>query len=145
MYLYLKNVTFSSVFVLLMLAASCASAGAQEIIANSSVPEAVLSESTLQAIFGMRLRQWPDGTPILVYTLPDDSPLHVTFSRNVLHIFPHQLRRAWDRLVFSGTGQAPIEVNSEEEMRRKVATTPGAIGYVSKASGTGGIHVLPVR
>ena len=39
---------------------------------------------------------------------------------------------AWDRLVFSGTGQAPDTVTSTEEMLARVASTPGAIGYLSQ-------------
>jgi len=52
-----------------------------------------------------------------------------SFCKNALGIFSHRLRKTWDRLVFTGTGQAPIEVNSIEEMRSKVMNTPGAIGY----------------
>jgi hypothetical protein len=44
------------------------------------------------------------------------------------------MRSAWDRLVYSGTGQAPLEVSSEEEMRAKIASTPGAIGYLKTVS-----------
>ena len=44
-------------------------------------------------------------------------------------MFSHRLRKTWDRLVFTGTGQAPIEVNTIEEMRSRVMNTPGAIGY----------------
>jgi ABC-type phosphate transport system substrate-binding protein len=59
-------------------------------------------------------------------------------------MFPHQLRRAWDRLVYSGTGQAPVMVESEEEMREKVAASPGAIGYLSDAMIDQGVEVVKV-
>ncbi len=109
-----------------------AQAHAQEIIVNPSVSDQDISRNALRAIFGMRLRQWPDGAPIRVFVLPDKSPIHVSFSKKKLQIFPHQIRQAWDRLVYSGTGQAPIEVASEEEMREKVGSTRGAIGYLRK-------------
>lgn len=79
----------------------------------------------------MRLRKWEDGSSIKVYILPDEHPLHVAFSKNVLRVFPYQLRNAWDRLVFSGTGEEPIRVASEQQMRDAVGNTPGAIGYLS--------------
>jgi hypothetical protein len=43
---------------------------------------------------------------------------------------PHQLRRAWNRQIYSGIGQAPNKVDTEAEMRRLIASTPGAIGYL---------------
>jgi ABC-type phosphate transport system substrate-binding protein len=94
-------------------------------------PTPALSKSALNAIFGMRLRRWEDGSPVKVYVLPDDHPLHVAFSKQVLRVFPYQLRNAWDRLVFSGTGEEPVRMASEQQMRNVVGTTPGAIGYLS--------------
>ncbi|MBK7544039.1 MAG: hypothetical protein IPP10_02360 [Candidatus Competibacteraceae bacterium] len=92
--------------------------------------KALLSKTMLSAIFGMRLRKWEDGSPIKVFVLPDDDLLHIEFSKYILHVFPYQLRAAWDRLVFSGTGEEPIKVNSEQQMRMLVGSTPGAIGYL---------------
>lgn len=104
------------------------------VVVNSATSADILiSQNALSAIFGMRLRKWEDGSPIRVFVLPDDNPLHVTFSKYVLRVFPYQLRLAWDRLVFSGTGDGPIKVKSEQQMRAIVGSTPGAIGYLSKS------------
>jgi ABC-type phosphate transport system substrate-binding protein len=131
---------------------------------NPATPAgATITRNTLSAIFGMRLRAWADGTPVRVYVLPDDNAVHVAFSKEILMVFPHQLRTAWDRLVFSGTGQAPLEVadeeemrtriagidgpvvvGSEEEMREKLARNAGAIGYLSRKMIDERVAVLPV-
>jgi hypothetical protein len=116
-----------------------------EIITNPSVGEKTVSKSSLRAIFGMRLHAWPDGSAIRVFVLPDDAPLHIAFSKEKLNVFPYQLRLAWDRLVFSGTGQAPDTVNSPEEMLTKVASTPGAIGYLYKSKMDGRVNVLQIK
>ena len=34
-------------------------------------------------------------------------------------------------MTYSGTGAAPIELDSEQEMIKKIATTPDAIGYLT--------------
>jgi hypothetical protein len=117
----------------------------QELIVNADVGVARLDEQTLRAIFGMRLRRWSNGEAIRVFVLPDDNPDHVAFAKQILNTYPHQLRRAWDRLVYSGTGQAPVEVTSTEEMRERVRQTPGAIGYVPDGESGGGIHVLEIE
>ena len=116
-----------------------------EIVTNPSVNEKTLPKSSLRAIFGMRLHTWPDGTAIRVFVMPDDAPLHGTFSKEKLNVFPYQLRSAWDRLVFSGTGQAPDTVTSSEEMLARVANTPGAIGYLIKSKTDGRVNVLEIK
>jgi len=124
------------------------------------------ARNTLSAIFGMRLRAWEDGTPIRVYVLPDNHAVHIAFCKQILGVFPHQYRTAWDRLVYSGTGQAPLEVaseaemrarlagirgeapvvlGSEEEMRARVAGTAGAIGYLSRKMIDESVTVLQVQ
>lgn len=104
-----------------------------------------LSRNLLRSVFSMRLRTWQNGVPIRVFVLPDDVPLHSIFSKKKLNLFPYQLRSAWDRLVYSGTGQAPFVVHSEEEMRTKIATTPGSIGYLSGARIDGSVQVVHVN
>jgi hypothetical protein len=106
---------------------------------------AYLSPNSLRAVFGMRLRTWPDGRPIRVFVLEDDHPVHKRFTKAFLSIFPYQLRRLWDRSVYSGTGQAPNQVGSQEEMRAVVAKTPGAIGYVEADEVDESVHVLEVQ
>ncbi len=80
----------------------------------------------------MRMTSWPNGMPIRVFVLGDKNDLHADFSKRILGVFPHQLRRAWNRQIFSGIGQAPERVESEAEMRNRVAETPGAVGYLSE-------------
>ena len=116
-----------------------------EVITNPSVSEKTLSKSSLRAIFGMRLHTWPDGTAVKVFVMPDDAALHAAFSKEKLNVFPYQLRSAWDRLVFSGTGQAPDTVASADEMLARVASTPGAIGYLPKSKTDSRVNVLQIK
>lgn len=118
---------------------------ATDIIVNPSVSQTKVSQNTLRAIFGMRLLQWPDGEPIVVFVLSQSDPLHVNFTKEHLGLFPHQLERSWDLLVFSGTGQSPNRVKSEQEMRRHVAATPGAIGYISRTGFDESVRLLPIH
>jgi hypothetical protein len=107
-------------------------AAGAEVIAHSSYPENAIARSLLRGVFGMRVRAWPDGTPVRVFVLEDASPVHEEFAKAVLQMYPWQLRHNWDRLLYSGTGQQPVTVTSEEELLRRVAETPGGIGYLSE-------------
>lgn len=119
--------------------------GHYEIVTYPGVSEKALSVNSLRSIFSMHLKTWSDGTKIRVFVLPDDDHLHQSVSKEKLNVFPYQLRSTWDRLVFSGTGQAPIKVNSSEEMLNKVASTPGAIGYLWRANINENVNVLQIK
>jgi|SRR5580658_8166235 ABC-type phosphate transport system substrate-binding protein len=92
-----------------------------------------LDRTLLRAIFTMRLHQWPDGKPVHVFVLPDQDEATAIFCREQLGTYPYVMRSTWDRMVFTGTGLAPTVVGTEREMRERVRSTPGAIGYVRSA------------
>ncbi|HNQ03446.1 MAG TPA: hypothetical protein PKH69_02420 [Thiobacillaceae bacterium] len=119
-------------------------AGAVDVIANRSVPVSQLSQANARAIFGMRQVKWPDGSLIRVFVLPDGHPLHSALCKERLNLYPYQLRQSWDRLVYSGMAQAPVMVESETELISKVAATPGAVGYASRAPSNEKIRVIHV-
>jgi hypothetical protein len=128
-----------------------ASAGGVEVIVSPDQSSVPVDRGMLRAIFTTRLRQWPDGTPIHVFVMPDDSVVHDLFCREQLGMYPYVLRELWDRLLYTGTGLTPTVVHNDAEMRLRVRTTPGAIGYSAPESaagssrGTDSFHASPER
>lgn len=118
---------------------------AVEIIAHPSVNVGALKLASAKAMFSMRISRWSDGTQVRVFVLPDGHPTHSAFCKEALNLYPYQLRQTWDRQVYSGTGQAPFEVATEEEMLSRVASTPGAIGYVRKVNANDPVRILSIR
>ena len=102
------------------------------LVAHPDVTTRWLNRDTTRAIFAMRQRTWPDGQAVRVFVLSNSHPVHARFAKEQLAVYPHQLQLAWDRMVFSGTGQAPDRVSDQTEMHERVATTPGAIGYLER-------------
>lgn len=132
-----------SILLLLMLL-GVETAPALEIVSNPDVPVNRMSVRELHAIFTMRLRAWPNGLPVKVFVLRDSSPVHIEFAKKIMDMFPYQLRRYWDKLVFSGTGQAPVELESERQVYEHVAKTPGAIGYLPEYLVDSRINIVKV-
>jgi ABC-type phosphate transport system substrate-binding protein len=91
-----------------------------------------LTRDDLREIFFGRRTRWPDGSPLRVFVLPDHDPLHIRFSKEVLGVYPYQLRSVWDRMVYSGTGVPPTMVESLEKMKTIIKETPDAIGYIEQ-------------
>ena len=53
-----------------------------------------------------------------------------------------EMSKTWMRVKLSGSGNPPKQATSEDDMVAKVASTPGAIGFVSKSKVTGDVKVL---
>lgn len=103
-------------------------------VAVMSPPPSIhtMSSNEARAIFSMRVRTWPDGSPITVFVLPDRNPANRKFFKNQLMLLPHQLKRTWERMVYTGIGSAPITVRDEADMLRRLKEVPGSIGYLSQ-------------
>jgi len=112
---------------------------------NHSVPQQELTLSVARLLFTMRLLRWPDGARVRVYVLPDSSPVHREFAKQSLDLYPRQLRRVWDRHLFSGAGAVPFELESVEQMLKLVAETPGAIGYLPDGLAGETVRVIHVK
>ncbi|THD01189.1 hypothetical protein B1810_20815 [Panacagrimonas perspica] len=132
-------------FTIVAFANVVAAGGSVDIVTSPEHADVALDRTSIRAIFSARLRQWPDGSPIRVFVLPDSEPVHAQFCREQLGTFPYVLRAAWDRLVYTGTGLAPEVVSNEREMRVRLAATRGAIGYVSTASIPGVVQPAVVQ
>jgi len=126
-----RILTFPLVLSLLL---SALAVRADTIIVHPDVPIDHLSANELRSIFSMRSLRWVNGVPIRVFVLSDQSPVHKSFVKQKLEMFPYQLRMTWDRAVFSGTGYPPRKVLNVEDMVSRVRSTKGGIGYVNDES-----------
>ncbi len=116
-----------------------------DLIVHPGVAETEISRPLARLIFGARVTRWEDGSAIRIFVLPDESPLHQEMTKGILDLYPYQLRNAWDRAIYTGIGQAPVQVANEAEMRKRVASVPGAIGYIGRVLNNDKVRALPVR
>lgn len=140
-----KTKTILLIFFLLWASGFAAGALSQRLIVHPGIDLTAMTVERVRAMFTMRSRRWSDGTPVRVFVLPDEDPVHRQFVKKILGVLPYRLRRAWDRAVFSGTGQAPTEVQSEAEIVDRVSTTLGAVGYASDRVGDQRVRIVPVE
>lgn len=115
------------------------------VIVHPSVDGRSINTHTLRNIYTLRQALWPNRQPIVIFVLPDDHPTHLSFAKETLGIYPYRLRQTWDRLSYSGMASAPVKVKDENDMRHRVRTTPGAIGYTSKDTSHDGIKTLKLE
>ena len=142
---HFRSILFISFCSLLSVAFSVDSqAPVVQVVVNPSVETQDISVEQIRRIFSMRQTVWSNGQAITVYVLSNQHQTHQSFSTKVLGMFPYQLDRIWNKLVYSGLGEEPIKVQSEQEMLERVSQKPGAIGYVMQQVGGFNINVINV-
>jgi len=114
------------------------------VIVNTSVPTQEINVDQVRQIFSMRQTVWPNNQLITVFVLSNQHDTHQLFSTKVLGMFPYQLDRIWNKLVYSGLGEEPIKVKSEQEMLQRISQQPGAIGYVMDTLDIDNVKIIDV-
>jgi ABC-type phosphate transport system substrate-binding protein len=115
-----------------------------QIIANPNVGVDQLDTDQIKRIFTMYQTNWPNSQPIVVFVMASQHATHQLFSREVLGLFPYQLDRIWNKLIYSGSGEGPIRVQNEKEMIERIQKQPGSIGYVMTSEVFTNINIIQI-
>jgi ABC-type phosphate transport system substrate-binding protein len=125
--------TFAS---FLMLSGCMLDATASELVvivsARSTAP--VLRNEQVAAIFLGQTAQLPDGMYVSAIDQPVGSSNRDTFYSRVASKSPALLKAYWSKLLFTGRGQPPREVDGNTAVKKLVADTPGLIGYIERSA-----------
>lgn len=126
------------VFIVLFLMTTTLSIKAQalSIVVHPSNSDS-LSKEQIARIFLGKLKEFPSGETAIPITLSESDSSTQKFVRDVLKKSPAQLKSYWARLVFTGQGEPPEAVTSDQDVISKVAANPGMIGFVSDAAPAG--------
>ena len=113
------------------------------VIANTSVPVDQIEKNELENFYTGDIRKWNNGEPIIVFDLKAKGEVKETFY-NFLGKSTSRMKSIWMKNMLSGEGDPPESIPSEEEVLKKVASTPGAIGFVSQAKTSEDVKILIV-
>ena len=97
-------------------------------VKGSQIPRAALS-----SIFLKQAPRWGDGSPVQPIDQSVQSSVRKSFSADVLQQGIVAVQVYWQRKMSNGVVPPPVKT-SDEEVVAYVASTPGAIGYVSAAT-----------
>lgn len=114
------------------------------LVAHPDVPVDSIEVDTASKIFLQKERRWSDGTTIHPVTLAV-SDVREEFAQVVHNRSELDLRKHWQRQIFTGRGSPPLERPSNAAVLEYVRSTPGAIGYISSGARTSGVKVLQLR
>lgn len=129
---------------LLAAALFCSSAAAADlvVIVSAKSPGMALRADQVAGIFLAQDARFPNGADVTPLDLPVGSPLRDLFYQKVTAKTPALARAYWTKMVFTGRGQPPREINSSVAMRKLVAANPGFIGYIDSAALDDSVQVV---
>jgi ABC-type phosphate transport system substrate-binding protein len=115
-------------------AAPVASADASfRVIVHPQVKGGQIPRASLSSIFLKQAPRWSDGSVVAPVDQSVRSPVRKAFSSDVLQQGLVEVQVYWQRRMASGMTPPPVK-SSDEEIVSFVASTPGAIGYVSSST-----------
>lgn len=136
----MKSMKFYALIIVAMLTFTANSYSQIQIIANKSVKEGSINKAKLKNIFTLDTKQWADGSKIVV--VDQKSGAAKEDLCKAVGQPAANLAQLWMRVKLSGEGNPPTPVASDEDMLAKVASIPGAIGYVTAGKANASVHVL---
>lgn len=122
-------------------AAMLAAEPALIVIGASGSVDGRLGRAALARIFLRKQTLWSGGARVQPVNLPASHSARIAFSQAVLGDPPDAFEDFWRDQYFHGV-LPPHVVASEDAVVRFVASTPGAIGYVSTCPKTEGVVVV---
>ena len=135
--MFLKKITLCAT----LLAVSCSAFAELTIVVNPANANE-LDAKKVQRIFLGKDKKFPDGSEVLAVNLSADSATRNSFDENVLGRNSSQVSAYWSKLVFTGKGIPPKEVNTDAEVIDLVSKNPSVIGYVDSSALTDAVKAI---
>jgi ABC-type phosphate transport system substrate-binding protein len=123
--------------------------GGFRVIVGSTSPVSELKRDEIARIFLKKQTRWKDGKEVSPVDQSARSSVRAAFSREVLAAEGldkiSAVENYWRQQIYSGRGNPPAVKTSDDEVRRFVAATPGAIGYVSEDAELTGVKAVKLE
>lgn len=133
-----------SIFTLALLAFATLASGAPAIIGNKNIAAEKLDAATVKAVFLGKKVSWETGGRVVLAVLKP-GPAADEFLQKAVDMNAAAFGNYWRRLAMTGGGTAPKFFEKEEELRKFVAETPGAVGFIDSANADASVATLTLH
>lgn len=125
--------------------AIASSAWADVVVVVHPSNSAAIDATQIQRIFLGKEKKFSDGKEAIPINSVASYPSREQFDSNVLERSSSQVSAYWSKLVFTGKGIPPKEVENDAAVIAIVANNQNAVGYVDSAAVTGDVKVIPLN
>jgi ABC-type phosphate transport system substrate-binding protein len=107
--------------------------------------DAALSKKAVQQIFLGKEKKFSDGKEVLPVNQAPSSVVRSAFDTDTLGRSSIQITAYWSKLVFTGKGIPPKELDNDAAVMAIVADNQNTIGYVDSASISDAVKVISLN
>lgn len=104
-----------------------------------------IDSATVKRIFLGKEKSFPGGNRVLAINQTASTGARAAFDSAILGRNTTQVSAYWSKLVFTGKGIPPKEVDGNLEVIDIVSRNPDAIGYVEAGSVTDEVKTIPLN
>ena len=138
----MNTISLRRFIALVMLAiAGVRACAAPALIGNKNVASEKLDAATVKSVFLGKKVAWESAGRITLAVLKG-GPVADEFLKGAVDLTASAFNNHWRRLAMTGGGTAPKVFEKEEDLRKFVAETPGAIGFVDSANADASVVIL---
>lgn len=131
--------------VLAVVAAASApspASAAEVVIVSAKSPVGPLTAEQVSQLFLAKTASLPGGGAAVLIDQAEGSATRDAFYTKVTGRSAAQMKALWSRLVFSGAAQLPKSVDGHAAVKKAVAETTGAVGYIDKSAVDATVKVI---
>ena len=111
------------------------------VVAGAASPVGSLGAEEVARIFLGKTETTATGARVIAIDQPDGSPARAEFYRQITGKTLAQVRAYWARVIFTGKGQPPRQLDSAATAKL-LAENPRAIAYVERTAVSAGMRVV---
>ena len=101
-----------------------------------------ISKEDIAKIYLAKTKTFPSGKTAIPIDRSEGSAIRVDFVSKVLGKDENQLKAYWSRLIFTGKGVPPKEVETDAQVKDIVSRNPDAIGFIDTGAVDGTVKVV---
>jgi len=139
----MKTLSFRHLCVLALAALALAPAfAAPALIGNKNIAGEKLDAATVKSVFLGKKVAWDGAGGRVTLAVLKNGDVAEAFLKGAVDMTASAFNNHWRRLAMTGGGTAPKAFDKEEELRKFVAETPGAIGFLDATNADASVAVL---
>ena len=139
----IRKILLNSVVVAGLIAFTGSALAEVAVIANPDSAIASASNDDIKRLF-LGKTKTVSGSKATPVDQNDDSAAREFFYQVVVGKTNAQLRAYWSKLIFTGKGKPPKQLDTDADVVAAVAGDPSLVGYVDAAAVTGDVTVILV-
>lgn len=139
---FVKRQLLCSVCMIGLFFGQSAVASAEVAIIVHPSNSATIEKADIERMFMGKIKSFSSGSEVIPANAGPAAPSRAEFEDKVIGRTSAQINAYWAKIVFTGKGSKPKELDSDAAILSFVASTPGAIAYVDAGAVNDSVKVV---